>query len=69
MHSVNILDSTLETIMNAKYAVFNPKSLPEIREYIANLQKIENYNPINLLSRLKKTNNYLQTVVKDRKKI
>ena len=69
VHSTNIVDYTLETIIKSKFASVSPNYLPEIKSYVSKMQTLNNYNPINLLLMLKKTNNYLQDVVQDRKGI
>ncbi|MHB8371406.1 MAG: hypothetical protein ACYDAO_00120 [Thermoplasmataceae archaeon] len=65
--STNIVDYTIETIIKARFASFNPKNLPEIKSYISKMQALYNYNPMNLLFLLRKTNNYLQEVIKNKK--
>ena len=67
VHSTNIVDYTLETIIKSKFASVNPNSLPQIKSYMFKMQTLKKYNPINLPIMLKKTNNYLQEVAQNRK--
>lgn len=69
VHSTNIVDYTLETIIKSKFASVNPNSLPQIKSYMFKMQTLKKYNPINLPIMLKKTNNYLQEVAQNRKEI
>jgi len=69
VQSTDIIDYTLETIVKARFASIDPKQLPEIKRYLSKMETLDNYNPINLLFMLRKTNNYLRDTVQDRKGI
>lgn len=65
----NILDNTLEKIVKTKFAFISPDNLSLIKNYISKMQATNNYNPINLLLMVEKTNKYLHEVTQYGKEI